>query len=122
MLRLSEHLWRIKDSCNVYVVAGGDKAICVDFGTGAALRQPPLQGLRGPSDVVMTHHHRDQDQGLPLAVAAGARVWAPHADQDLFRRSTRTSRRARSSTTTTCARIALRCPIRCRCRVIVVQD
>jgi glyoxylase-like metal-dependent hydrolase (beta-lactamase superfamily II) len=84
MRQLSDHLWRVEDSCNVYIVAGAGAAICVDFGTGAALRQSPLAGVRDPSDVLMTHHHRDQGQGLPLAVAAGARVWAPHAEQDLF--------------------------------------
>jgi glyoxylase-like metal-dependent hydrolase (beta-lactamase superfamily II) len=84
MQQLSGQLWRLEDSCNVYVVGGNAGAVCVDFGTGAALRQPPLAGAHGSIDVLMTHHHRDQGQGLPLAVAAGARVWAPHAEQDLF--------------------------------------
>jgi glyoxylase-like metal-dependent hydrolase (beta-lactamase superfamily II) len=84
MRRVSEHLWRVEDSCNVYVVTSGDGTVCVDFGMGAALRQPGLARSRGSIDVLMTHHHRDQGQGLPLAVAAGACVWVPHAEQDLF--------------------------------------
>lgn len=86
MRRLSEHLWRVADTCNVYVVAGGDSAATVDFGAGRALAALDRFGVRQIGDVLMTHYHRDQGQGLPLAVAAGARVWAPHAEQDLFAR------------------------------------
>src|SRR5687768_4843864 len=35
-------------------------------------------------DVLMTHHHRDQGQGLARAVQAGIRIWVPHTEQDLF--------------------------------------
>jgi glyoxylase-like metal-dependent hydrolase (beta-lactamase superfamily II) len=82
-MRLSANLWRVEDSCNVYVV-GGPEPVCVDFGTGLALDARPLRGAGGPAHVLMTHHHRDQGQGLPLAAAAGARIWAPHQEQDLF--------------------------------------
>jgi glyoxylase-like metal-dependent hydrolase (beta-lactamase superfamily II) len=80
-MQLSEHLWRVEDTCNVYVVAGGDGCVCVDFGAGRVLGLPAAARI---TDVLMTHHHRDQAQGLPLAVAAGARVWAPHAERELF--------------------------------------
>lgn len=43
-------------------------------------------GVSRVTDVLMTHHHRDQAQGLPRAVAAGARVWVPPVEQDLFAR------------------------------------
>jgi glyoxylase-like metal-dependent hydrolase (beta-lactamase superfamily II) len=36
------------------------------------------------TDVLMTHHHRDQAQGLPRAVAHGARIWVPPMERDLF--------------------------------------
>jgi glyoxylase-like metal-dependent hydrolase (beta-lactamase superfamily II) len=80
-MQLSEHLWRVEDTCNVYVVAGDGGCVCVDFGAGRALSHPALRAA-GPPDILMTHHHRDQAQGLPLA--AGARVWAPHAERELF--------------------------------------
>lgn len=82
-MHLSPHLWRVADSCNVYVI-DGPAPVCVDFGTGRALDLPPLRGRGGPAHVLMTHHHRDQGQGLPLAAAAGAQIWAPHQEQDLF--------------------------------------
>jgi glyoxylase-like metal-dependent hydrolase (beta-lactamase superfamily II) len=82
-MRLTPNLWHVADSCNVYVV-GAAAPVCVDFGTGLALDSQPLRGTGGPAQVLMTHHHRDQGQGLPLAAAAGAAIWAPHQEQDLF--------------------------------------
>lgn len=82
-MRLSANLWCVEDSCNVYVV-GGAAPVCVDFGTGLALDAGLLRAAGGPAHVLMTHHHRDQGQGLPLAAAAGAQIWAPHQEQDLF--------------------------------------
>jgi glyoxylase-like metal-dependent hydrolase (beta-lactamase superfamily II) len=84
MRQLSQHLWQVEDSCNVYLITGSAGAVCVDFGTGSVLEQARQAGVQGVTDVLMTHHHRDQAQGLPLAVAAGANIWVPHAEQDLF--------------------------------------
>ncbi len=77
-------VWCFADTCNVYVLPDGDSAVLVDFGSGDVLDALPAVGIRRVSDVLMTHHHRDQGQGLARAVAAGARIWVPHAEQDLF--------------------------------------
>lgn len=85
--QLSEHLYRFEDTCNVYVIRAGSDAVLVDVGDGAVLDHLGAIGVTRVTDVLMTHHHRDQAQGLPAAVAAGARVWVPHAEQDLFARA-----------------------------------
>jgi glyoxylase-like metal-dependent hydrolase (beta-lactamase superfamily II) len=41
-------------------------------------------GIHEVSAVLMTHHHRDQGQGLPCAVKADIPIWVPHTEQDLF--------------------------------------
>src|SRR5207253_2039401 len=41
-------------------------------------------GINRVTDVLMTHHHRDQGQGLALAAEIGIRIWVPQAEQDLF--------------------------------------
>ncbi len=41
-------------------------------------------GIDRVTDVLITHHHRDQVQGLHRAVAAGIRIWAPPVEQDLI--------------------------------------
>ncbi len=87
--RLSDHLYRFTDTCHVYILVEGDEAVLIDFGAGDVLDALPAMGVRRVTDVLMTHHHRDQGQGLPRlaqagALAAGARLWAPYAEQDLF--------------------------------------
>ncbi len=84
MQRLSDNLYCFADTCNVYVIRSGDSAVLVDFGSGGVLNRLAAIGVSRVTDVLMTHHHRDQGQGLRRAVEAGARLWVPHAEQDLF--------------------------------------
>ncbi len=77
-------LYGFEDTCVVYILKNGNEAALVDFGSGAVLEVLPTLGIACVTDVLLTHHHRDQAQGLPRAVVAGARIWAPYAEQDLF--------------------------------------
>ncbi|THG29255.1 MBL fold metallo-hydrolase [Naasia lichenicola] len=97
-------VWLIRDTCNVYlIVAGSDRsdpastgdaageggertAVAIDFGAGAVLSHLDELGIDRITDVLMTHHHRDQAQGLPLAVAHGARIHVPPVEVELFER------------------------------------
>ncbi len=93
---LAPGLFRIRDTCEVYVVAapvpeGAERAegaertgIAVDFGSGAVLDHLADLGLDRLTHVLMTHHHRDQAQGLERAVAAGVEIHVPPVEQDLF--------------------------------------
>jgi glyoxylase-like metal-dependent hydrolase (beta-lactamase superfamily II) len=84
MEQISPNLYQFRDTCHVYVVKNDDAAVLVDFGSGSVLDALAQIGISSVTDVLMTHHHRDQGQGLARAVEAGARIWAPHAEQDLF--------------------------------------
>ncbi|PZF80463.1 MBL fold metallo-hydrolase [Jiangella anatolica] len=79
-------VFRVRDTCNVYVVRSpnGRDGIAVDFGSGAVLDHLADMGIERLTDVLMTHHHRDQGQGLPRAVAAGIAIHVPPVEQDLF--------------------------------------
>lgn len=89
---IARGVWRIADTCNVYLIVDPDAAVgerdavAIDFGSGIALEHLAALGIRGISDVVMTHHHRDQGQGLPLAVEHGARIHVPPVERELFDR------------------------------------
>jgi glyoxylase-like metal-dependent hydrolase (beta-lactamase superfamily II) len=82
---------RYSDTCNVYVVTAPDatgalRGIAIDFGSGDVLDHLPELGLATLDAVLMTHHHRDQGQGLPRAVEARIPIWVPPVEQDLFAR------------------------------------
>lgn len=83
-------VFRISDTCNVYLIlvesAGERTAVAIDFGSGLALDFLNALGVSRITDVLMTHHHRDQAQGLPLAVAHGARIHVPPVEVELFSR------------------------------------
>jgi glyoxylase-like metal-dependent hydrolase (beta-lactamase superfamily II) len=83
--RISEHVSLVGDTCNVYVLRSGREAVTIDFGSGAVLGVLGALGVDRVTDVLVTHAHRDQVQGIELALAAGARVWVPPVEQDLFR-------------------------------------
>ncbi len=84
MESLSSDVFRFHDSCNVYVIRNETDAVLIDFGTGAILDRLAEIGVQRVTDILMTHHHRDQAQGLPRAVAAGIRIWVPEPERGLF--------------------------------------
>jgi glyoxylase-like metal-dependent hydrolase (beta-lactamase superfamily II) len=78
---------RFRDTCNVYVLRSGRDGVLVDFGNGDVLDHLEELGIDRVTDVLLTHHHRDQLQGLERAAAAGARIWVPPVEQDLVARA-----------------------------------
>ncbi|WP_097324091.1 MBL fold metallo-hydrolase [Paractinoplanes atraurantiacus] len=80
-------VFRVADTCNVYVIAdpGGSRtAVAIDFGSGRAFEHLAAMGVDRITDVLMTHHHRDQAQGLRWAAAEGVRLHVPPAERELF--------------------------------------
>jgi glyoxylase-like metal-dependent hydrolase (beta-lactamase superfamily II) len=85
MQQLSANLFCYEDTCLVYIVRTGElTAVLVDFGSGDVLDHLDEIGVRYVTDILITHHHRDQAQGLARAVRTGLRIWVPHTEQDLF--------------------------------------
>jgi glyoxylase-like metal-dependent hydrolase (beta-lactamase superfamily II) len=82
--QISPNLFRQRDIANTYLIKTGRTATCVDFGNGTILSGLADLGIDAVTDVVMTHHHRDVAQGLHQAVSAGARIWVPPVERDLF--------------------------------------
>ena len=72
------------DTCNVYVLRSGRDAVLVDVGSGAVLDALGELGVERVTDVLVTHHHRDQVQGLARAAARGIRIWVPPLERDLI--------------------------------------
>ena len=62
--RLGRDLFLFRDSCNVYILRYGNRAIAVDFGTGSWRGRLGEIGVDALDHVVLTHLHRDQCCGL----------------------------------------------------------
>jgi glyoxylase-like metal-dependent hydrolase (beta-lactamase superfamily II) len=84
LTEVAPDVFRLRDTCNVYVVRTGHDAVLIDFGSGEVLARLAELGVERVTDVLLTHHHRDQVQGLALAAAAGARIWAPPVERELI--------------------------------------
>src|SRR5918992_5491186 len=64
---ISPDVFRFRDTCNVYVLRSGRAAVLIDFGSGAVLDHLAELGVDRVTDALVTHHHRDQVQGLERA-------------------------------------------------------
>lgn len=87
MIEVASGVYRVPDTCHVYLIrneADPRTGICIDFGAGEVLDHLPEVGIDRITDVLMTHHHRDQGQGLPRAVEHGARIHVPPVEVELF--------------------------------------
>lgn len=81
--KLSETIFRFRDSCNVYCLVDKNEALVVDSGTGAwldftnELPAPPVA-------VVCTHHFRDHSAGAAEASRRGMAIFAPYWEREFF--------------------------------------
>jgi glyoxylase-like metal-dependent hydrolase (beta-lactamase superfamily II) len=83
-VQLSEHLFFLADTCNVYLLVDGESALAIDAGSGEILNFLQELGIRQIECVLHTHHHRDQCWGTPRLQAQGARVFVPEYERHLF--------------------------------------
>jgi glyoxylase-like metal-dependent hydrolase (beta-lactamase superfamily II) len=79
-------LHAIEDTCVVYLLVDESSrtAVAIDAGSGRWLDQLGSYGVDRVTDVLVTHHHRDQVEGLPRLAAAGTRIWVPENEVDLI--------------------------------------
>ena len=58
--KLSDNLFFLEDTCNVYLVKDGARGLLIDFGSGKILDYLADVGVSQVDWVLHTHHHRDQ--------------------------------------------------------------
>ncbi|MEV4266764.1 MBL fold metallo-hydrolase [Kribbella sp. NPDC049584] len=76
----------IEDTCVVYLLVDPSSrtAVAIDAGSGRWLERLSSYGVDRVTDVLVTHHHRDQVEGLPLLAATGTRIWVPENEAELI--------------------------------------
>jgi glyoxylase-like metal-dependent hydrolase (beta-lactamase superfamily II) len=84
LTQISTNLYVLRDTCNVYVLKNGDRAILIDFGSGHVLKLLGQIGVSKVEAVLHTHHHRDQAQGDARAVAERIPIQVPAHERHLF--------------------------------------
>ena len=84
MKRISDHLYCFEDTCNVYVVKDGDRALMIDTGSGTVLDHLDEIDCGRVEWILHTHHHRDQCWGDPRLIDHGAQVAVPYYERYLF--------------------------------------
>lgn len=77
------------DTCNVYVLRDGDAALLIDLGDGSVLDHLGEIGVRRVEWVLLTHHHREQCQGIAKLTAWKPQIAAPEIERALFEDPTR---------------------------------
>ena len=82
--KLTENLFLFEDTCNVYIVRDGSRAVLIDFGSGKVLDHLSALGITKVEWVLHTHHHRDQCQGFRKAVERGIPIAVPAYERHLF--------------------------------------
>ena len=83
---LGDDLHAIEDTCVVYLLVdpATRSAVAIDAGSGRWLDHLASYGADRVTDVLVTHHHRDQVEGLPRLAAGGTRIWVPENEADLI--------------------------------------
>jgi glyoxylase-like metal-dependent hydrolase (beta-lactamase superfamily II) len=82
--KLSENLYLLEDTCNVYLVRDGSHALLIDFGSGKILDYLPHLEISQVDWILHTHHHRDQCQGDYKAVGRSIPIAVPAHERHLF--------------------------------------
>ncbi len=84
LTQISSNLYLLRDTCNVYVLKEGNRALLIDFGSGYVLNLLGQIGVSRVDAILHTHHHRDQCQGDSRAVAERIPIIVPEHERYLF--------------------------------------
>jgi glyoxylase-like metal-dependent hydrolase (beta-lactamase superfamily II) len=83
-VKIAHNLFQWTDTCNVYVLRDGDKALMIDLGDGSVLEHLGDIGVRQVEWILFTHHHREQCQGAGKLRGTGIQIAMPAAERALF--------------------------------------
>ncbi len=77
-------LYQWTDTCNVWILRDGSRALLIDYGNGRIRSALAAAGITSVDQVLLTHHHREQYQGLLPLPEDAPKVLVPDAERRLF--------------------------------------
>ncbi len=83
LCQLEQDIYLFRDSCNVYIIKDGNRAVLVDFGTGRVLNVLDELGITDIDAVIHTNHHRDVCGGDEL-LGDDVKIYVPRDEEHLF--------------------------------------
>jgi glyoxylase-like metal-dependent hydrolase (beta-lactamase superfamily II) len=72
------------DTCNVYVLRHGDRALLIDLGDGSVLENLQHIGINHIDWLLFTHHHREQCQGIEKLKSWNVKIACSGAERTFF--------------------------------------
>ena len=84
LIQVSEHLYCLADTCNVYLITSGQYGLLIDAGSATIAAHFQQVNVAQIEWVLHTHHHRDQCAGTNELRDLGARVAVPEYERHLF--------------------------------------
>ena len=84
LVKISDNLYVYEDCCNVYLIKDNDEGILIDFGSGEILNFLSNAGVKRIKSVFVTHHHRDQIQGLVDIKDKGFEIYIPDGEKQFI--------------------------------------
>ncbi|MEZ6113757.1 MAG: MBL fold metallo-hydrolase [Pirellulaceae bacterium] len=84
LTEVAENLYLFRDTCNVYVLRDGDAALLFNLGGGDVLQFLKDDGVERVEWIVLTDHHREQNQGIGQVNRMVTKVAAPLAERELL--------------------------------------
>src|SRR5437870_1340738 len=81
--QLSPSVYRFVDTCNVYVLRCGNRALLIDSGSGEVFSRLPEIGVEGAGVILHTHHHREVCVGS-LSAPAATKIIVPTREAPLL--------------------------------------
>lgn len=81
---IADNLFLFEDSCNIYVLQSGEKAVLFECGTSRVMDYLAEIGVRKVDYCFHSHYHRHVCQGDPGLVERGVGLIVPQAERNYF--------------------------------------
>lgn len=84
MTTITDHLFYIEDTCSVFGIRSGDRALLIDCGTRFFPSSLKGTGIQRVDRILLTHFHRDQCSTAAMWKENGSEIIIPFSEKKFF--------------------------------------